>query len=419
MSFAATARRRSLALLTIGALVAGFGVVVTSTAAAVVPCASKVTNLTLDSTQKFASGGRLKRFDATVQYPDGSPNSWRDQQAKILLTRYPSTAYPTLLRANIGNRIKTGEMVKTQEPTAVGAINGDFYATPTIRGKVLEIARGPMIKNGRVIRADRDLLRVVGVDTTHIPFAGLMGVRGGVQSGASPVVKLQGVNWQKVQGGGVTVYSPAWNAASATPRPAGAAEWVINGHNKIKEIRTSTLNTARLGAPVAAGTRVVAFSDNFADEAETYGVLDNKVHVSVRQSTDTGVKLESALGRGLPLVENGIAAPLGCDAYHDKSARPRTLIGWTQAGLWCSVTVPGKLFTGPGLRNGGFGLSNEAVLAKKFGLYNAYELDGGGSTTLYTRSNAGKWTRRDLYGLDTTTGRYEREVTNGVAFLVP
>ena len=73
----------------------------------------------------------------------------------------------------------------------------------------------------------------------------------------------------------------------------------------------------------------------------------------------------------------------------------------------------------PGLRNGGFGLSNEAAIAKKFGLYNAYELDGGGSTTLYTRSNAGKWTRRDLYGLDTSTGTYEREVRNGMAFLVP
>ena len=116
MSFASNARRRSLVFLTAGALVAGLGVVVTSTAAAVEPCASKVTNLTLDSTQRFASGGRLKRYDATVNYPDGSPGTWRDQRAKILLAKYPSTAYPTLLNANIGIQIKTGAMVKAQEP---------------------------------------------------------------------------------------------------------------------------------------------------------------------------------------------------------------------------------------------------------------------------------------------------------------
>ena len=232
------------------------------------------------------------------------------------------------------------------------------------------------------------------------------------------MVSLQGVNWQTVRGGGVTIYTPDWNAASATPRPAGAAEWVINGRNKIKTVRTSSLNPGQRGAPVALGTRVIAFGSQVASVA-TGGVVGTKVNVNIRQNTGSSVKLQTALGRGLPLVENGVAAPLGCDAYRDQSARPRTLIGWTQTGIWATVTVPGKLFTGPGLRNGGFGLSNEAAIAKKFGLYNAYELDGGGSTTLYTRSNAGKWTRRDLYGLDTSTGTYEREVTNGVAFLVP
>ncbi len=418
MSFASIARRHSLVFLTAGAMVAGFGVVVTNTAAAVEPCASKVTNLTLDSTQKFASGSQLKRYDATVNYPDGSPGTWRDQRAKILLAKYPSTAYPALLNVNIGIQVKTGEQVKTQQPMALAAINGDFSATPTIRGKTFNIARGPMVKNGRIIRADQARHRVVGVDATNQPFAGEMGVRGNIQSGTSPVVSIQGVNWQSVRSGGVTIYTRDWNASSTTPRPAGAAEWVINARNKIKTVRTSQLNPGQLGAPVALGTRVIAFGTQVADVA-TGGVVGTKVNVNVRQNTDPGVKLQTALGRGLPLIENGVAAPLGCDAYHDKSARPRTMIGWTLAGVWCTVTVPGKLFTGPGLRNGGFGLSNEAAIAKKFGLYNAYELDGGGSTTLYTRSDAGKWTRRDLYGLDTSTGTYEREVRNGVAFLVP
>ncbi len=102
---------------------------------------------------------------------------------------------------------------------------------------------------------------------------------------------------------------------------------------------------------------------------------------------------------------------------HSKAARPRTVIGWTKNGAWRALTIPGTHFDGVGLRLGGFGLSNEAALAKKLGMTYAYELDGGGSTTLYTRSNAGKWSRRDLYGV--TGGNYERPVTNAVAFVVP
>ncbi|HVQ87161.1 MAG TPA: phosphodiester glycosidase family protein [Actinomycetes bacterium] len=416
MSLAVNARRHGLVLLTASSLVAGLGVVATTTADAATPCNSNVTSLSQDNAQRFAGGSKLKRYTASVNYPEGSASY--DQTAKILMATYPSTAYPSTLTARIGNRIKSGDMVKAQQPTAVSALNGDFFVTPTIRGKTLEMARGPMIKNGRIIRADRNRQRVVGVDTNHKPFGGWIGVRGVVQTGTSPNVDIQGVNWQKVQGGGATIYTTDWNSSSTTPRPAGVSELVINGHNKITQVRSSTKNTAQLGAPVASGTRVVAFSENWA-LVGAGGVVGQRVHVNMRQSTDSGVKLEAAVGRGLPLIENGVAAPLGCDAYADKAARPRTMIGWTKAGVWRTVTVPGKLFTGPGLRNGGFGLSNEAAIAKKLGLYFAYEVDGGGSTTLYTRSNGGKWSRRDLYGLDTSTGTYEREVVNGLAFMVP
>jgi exopolysaccharide biosynthesis protein len=170
---------------------------------------------------------------------------------------------------------------------------------------------------------------------------------------------------------------------------------------------------------VAPSTRVLAFSESDSLVAAA-GNIDAKVDVNIEQSTDSGVKLEAAIGRGLPLVEAGVAAPLGCDAYaHSKAARPRTMIGWTKTGAWRTFTVPGKLFTGPGLRSGGLALANEAMVAKKLGLWYAYELDGGGSTTMYTRNGSGKWSRRDLYSLDTSTGTYEREVTNGFAFIVP
>ena len=61
--------------------------------------------------------------------------------------------------------------------------------------------------------------------------------------------------------------------------------------------------------------------------------------------------------------------------------------------------MPGSYVEAPGgklSRTGGFGLANAANVAKKLGMANAYELDGGGSVSLWTRSGTA-WTRRDLY----------------------
>jgi hypothetical protein len=331
-----------------------------------------------------------------------------------------------LISSKIGERQGIGAMAQNQQPQALGAINGDFFIFPDIRyASDLEMSRGPMIKAGRVIRGTSVRQRVVGVDTDQKPFGGLMAVKGSVtprlSTGQStPIVA---VNWHTLRNGGVNLYTTHWSNAlradgkASTPRPAGAVEWVINSRNKIKTIRSSTKNAGQLGAPVASGTRVLAFSENAALAA--LGVpTGTRVKVSVRQSTSTGVTLFTGVGRGVPLVEAGKAAPLGCSAYgHSKAARPRTFVGWNAKGFWRSFTVPGTRFDGVGLRVGGFGLANAANIAKRLGMTYAYELGGGGSTTLYTRNSGGDWTRRDLYGMDTSECSCERAMTNGLAFL--
>jgi len=84
--------------------------------------------------------------------------------------------------------------------------------------------------------------------------------------------------------------------------------------------------------------------------------------------------------------------------------------------------VPGsklEVVNGVVLRNGGFGLASAANIARKLGMTYAYELDGGGSTTLYTRTQS-KWQRRDLYQVKNPTGcTCERTMSNGLAFVAP
>jgi hypothetical protein len=386
------------------------------------PCrVSTTTNL--DSSTRFAGGGTLRRYTATAQ---GAAKGGYNQQGKVIMTSFPAGAYPALINSRIGDRQVIGSMVQNQQPQALGSINGDFFIFPDIRYATdLEMSRGPMVKSGRIIRATNVRQRVVGIDTNQSPFGGLMAVKGSItpRLASAQSVPIVGVNWHTIRNGGVNIYTTDWSNAlrgdgkAYTPRPAGAVEWVLNSHNKIKTIRSSTKNAGQLGDPVASGTKVLAFAEN-ASLAALGVPTGTRVRINAKQNTSSGVKLFTAVGRGIPLVEAGTPAPLGCRAYdHSKAARPRTFVGWNAKGNWRSFTVPGSKFDGVGLRVGGFGLANAANLAKRLGMEYAYELDGGGSTTLYTRSTAGKWSRRDLYGVDTSVCACERPMTNGLAFL--
>ena len=372
------------------------------------------TSTKLDSTTHFAGGAVLRRYTAHAQ---GAAKGGYDQTGKVIMASYPRDSFPALINTRVGMRETVGAMAKQQRRRSLGAINGDFFIFPDVGGETdIEMSRGPMIRNGRVIRATAQPQRVVGVTKKRHPFGGMFAVRGTVRAeGSSKSTKIRSMNWQNIKGGGVNIYTSAWS--DTIPRPKGRLEWVLNDRNVIRKVRSPARNNAERGDSVRSGTRVLAFSKN-ATSAVRGTNPGTKVFVNLRQSTDTGVELYTAVGRGLPLVLNGVAAPLGCSAYaHSKAARPRTFVGWNAKGSWRSFTVPGKTFDGIGLRTGGFGLANAANIAKSLGMRRAYELDGGGSTTMWTRSKTGQWTRRDLYGVNTAVCACQRPMTNGLAFV--
>lgn len=387
----------------------------TGDADAAQPCHIR-TSTKLDSSKSFAGGSVLRRYTARAH---GSTKGGYDQRAKVVTASYPKGVYPALISTRVGVRKTIGTMVRDQRRRSLGAINGDFFAFPDIDGvSDIEMSRGPMVRNGRVIRASAQRQRVVGVTKKREPFGGMLAVRGSIRAaGSSKRVRIRSVNWHRIKGGGVNVYTSAWS--DVVPRPKGRIEWVLNSRNVIRTVRSPTRNARERGESVRSGTRVLAFSKN-SSKAVRGAAPGTRVFVNIRQSTGRDVQLFTAVGRGLPLVMKGVAAPLGCRAYdHSKAARPRTFVGWNAKRRWRTFTVPGKTFDGVGLRTGGFGLANAANIAKSLGMRRAYELDGGGSTTLWTRGKAGRWTRRDLYRVNTSVCACERPMTNGLAFIRP
>lgn len=422
--------------LNVGALLAACAMAATALVAvtperadAATPCRIDVTTR-LDKTSTFAGQGVSKYYWTTAK---GSQVGQYDHKANVIMTRMPAGAVPQLVNMKIGERIGVGEMTKRQRPEAVASINGDFFIAPDIRYEnTIEMARGVMVRNGNVLRATAQRQRVVGLTRAGLPFAGMMGVRGSVQAQVpdAPKVDVKAINWHRVVKGGVTIYTTEWSGdrrgdGKATyPRPAGKVEWVMSG-GEITQIRSAQRNSGKRGDPVADGTRVIAFSGTAVEKAKGAPV-GTTVTVNTRQSTDTGVSLQTGVGRGLPIVENGKPAPLGCRDYAKTgsavAARPRMFVGWDAQGRWRSFAVPGsklEVINGVTLRTGGLGLANAANVAAKLGMTYAYELDGGGSTTLYTRKS-GDWTRKDLYKVRNPTNcDCERWMANGLAFVQP
>ena len=169
--------RRGMAVLGASTMVATLAVAAgpVDQADAAHPCRI-TTSTTLDSSTRFAGGGMLRRYTATAQ---GAAKGGYNQQGKVIMTSYPSGAYPALINSRIGDRQVIGAMAQNQQPQALGAINGDFFIFPDIRYATdLEMSRGPMIKDGRIIRATSVRQRVVGIDTDQQPFGGLDGGQG-------------------------------------------------------------------------------------------------------------------------------------------------------------------------------------------------------------------------------------------------
>ncbi len=170
---------RAAAFAVTSTLVVTTLVAISDSADSASPCHIK-TSTRLDSRTHFAGGGVLHRYTARAK---GAAKGGYDQTAKVVLTTYPKGAVPHLINAKVGLRQPIGKMVRHQRHQAVAAINGDFFVFPDIRGvNDIEMSRGPMVRDGHLIRATAQRQRVVGVTTKHKPFAGMVAVRGAVRA---------------------------------------------------------------------------------------------------------------------------------------------------------------------------------------------------------------------------------------------
>ncbi|QNE19446.1 sporulation domain-containing protein [Kribbella qitaiheensis] len=182
----------------------------------------------------------------------------------------------------------------------------------------------------------------------------------------------------------------AFDSAYAASTPSGpGAEVIVDRHGVVTAIRT----TARGGAIPEGGRTVQAIGNQvplllaaakFGKRLEIRASLTDTRGHDVRLSSHTTV-----VNGGPELIRDGRLnatpaadgmAPVGNPSFYYgwvHKRNPRTLAGVDALGRTVIITADGRSEASLGL-----GIGETAAVAKSFGLQNAINLDGGGSTTM-------------------------------------
>jgi exopolysaccharide biosynthesis protein len=174
--------------------------------------------------------------------------------------------------------------------------------------------------------------------------------------------------------GDVVLFTPDF--AAATPSGAGV-EVVLDRYGCV--VRTSTTR----GTSLAPGqTSLQATGKDTVNLLSTVanGCLNRNIKVSNENGDDVPLRsgLYGVTGR-YRLTKNGeIVVPAGTGSFFARN--PRTIAGTTRDGKILLATIDGRQTTSVGTT-----MDETAAVAKALGMYNAINLDGGGSTAMALR----------------------------------
>jgi predicted phosphodiesterase len=253
---------------------------------------------------------------------------------------------------------------------AVAAVNGDYFdITETYA------AEGPEIQGGQLRKGTTAHTTVAAIGADRVARLADLVLTGTVTV-AGTARPLAALNSPSVPADGIAAYTPLWGPGDRTLiQDAGPyTELVVSGG------RVTAVNSRLTDTAVPSDGLVVL--GRGAAAAQLAGVRPgDAVAVAFAPRTDAPVDLRTALGSGAVLVRGGTAVDFPPSTGND-TPKPRTAIGWAQGGRrLLLVAVDGSANFSAGLS-----FDDTATLLVRLGAYEAFMLDGGGSTEIVART---------------------------------
>ena len=271
---------------------------------------------------------------------------------------------------------------------AIAAINAGFFLLPTGDPAGIYKLGGQLVSDTKRPRGAVGILRDMdATDRAGVPrliygrVAATVRLRLPRRARPDTIVEIAGVDTTR-QRGRLMLFTPAYNEHTDTP-PTGL-EWVVQG--RPLRITSGPLSAGRTAIPrdgyvlSFGGQRLPAPLQSLHIGARleldtVYAAIEGSDHDWARADAIVG-------GAGLLLHDGRIVTDWKMEQFTPTFAEtrhPRTLIGTHADGAVWLVTVDGRQ---PKL-SAGMSLFELRTLARRLGLRNALNLDGGGSTTMW------------------------------------
>ncbi|MEV6833406.1 phosphodiester glycosidase family protein [Streptomyces sp. NPDC051133] len=306
---------------------------------------------------------------------------------------------------------------------AVAGVNGDFFDITETQHPGVEATGasvGPAVADGRVLKAavprgqrfgpalppGTGTQDVFGVGTDRRARLDRLSLAGTVTTpdGRLP---LKGLNQYALPQNSVGAFTSRWGSASRERAVCGtdtdrAAKCSTDTYEvKVANGRVVAASDAPGRGPIPSGTTVLVGREEGAQRLRKLSVGDRVTVTHRLVAAGSGVPYVFAIG-GFPVLRGG--EPLsGLD--HVTSA-VRTVVGFRPGGRHVLILA----LDGAAEYRGGMTVAEEAAVMRSLGASDAFNLDGGGSTEMVTRSaGASSVTVRNH-----PSGETERPVPNGV-----
>ncbi|MFI9723399.1 phosphodiester glycosidase family protein [Streptomyces sp. NPDC052396] len=297
----------------------------------------------------------------------------------------------------VGARAKVSQLADRQR--AVGGVNGDFFNIseeqhPGVAATGAPV--GPAVASGRALKAavpdgqrfgpampqgvtTEDVLAVGGNGAGRLDRLSLEGV---VRTEEDDELPLAGFNQYALPVDGVGAYTPAWGGVSRlratcgtdTDRAAPCSRDTVE--LTVRDGRVTSLHERPGAGPIPRGSVVLVGREQGARDLRRLAVGD-AVRVEERLRSRHSGALRCALG-GFPILRGGRALG-GLDGT---TAAVRTAAGLADGGRRLYLLA----LDGRAEYRAGLTLAELARTMRKIGAVDAFNLDGGGSSTLVTRS---------------------------------
>ena len=287
----------------------------------------------------------------------------------------------TLAAPTFGTFATVGAMAKANG--AIAAINGDYGEWwPNERPVHSFTDNGTLYATG-----SQDSAFAVSADETQSHVSRAKVAVTGVIAGATPV-SFKVAAWNTGKPGTATIYGytavggsiapPPRSSCWARLSPAGGLTWAAA---KVGVSATYTVSAQGCGTtPLPLNLDVVLAAQQSGTAAPTLTSMLPGASVTLTWTLGLWPDVTTSVGGGPMLVSAGkIVAPTGCGYLC--STNPRTGVGVTTKGRILLVTVDGR---NPGW-SAGMTLVAFAKEMRALGAVQAMNLDGGGSSTMWTR----------------------------------